>query len=509
MKENNIKKIGVKLFLAPFVFALAGCFGGMRDCEEAAYDGYYNGHYKYKTETDEGVKVDTNSYTEIKENDFIDTSKNNKSSFSLCSSTGAYTNIKNLIDYDRIPDKDSVIIEQMLNYFSYSYSFNGDEALKIFNEVSDCPWNNEHKLASIALIAKDAEVISGSCNFVFLIDVSGSMSDQMSKVKAAFNALVNNMGDNDRVSIVTYANGVSTVLDGAGSNEKQLILDKVNGLIASGGTNGSGGIQRAYEIASKHFISGGNNRIILATDGDFNIGISNQSDLESFISSKRDSAVYLSILGFGMGNNHGNTAETLAKNGNGNVFYIDNEDTARKLFEQGLNSVFEVVAKDVKTMVTFNANTVASYRLLGYENALLTEDDYYNTQKDAGEVLSGDVTVAMYELELKEDADLTGSLFSIEAHYKDPKTSEDKEVANDVAVYNSNRSEDFAFQALVVEFGLILRDSKYKGNSNFDYIIDTYENGLSVNCKDSEKDDFCQLVKRAKDLFRRRNQQNQ
>ena len=209
-----------------------------------------------------------------------------------------------------------------------------------------------------------------------------------------------------------------------------------------------------------------------------------------------------------MGNYHSNTAETLAKNGNGNMFFIDDESTARKLFEQGLNSVFEVVAKDVKTMVTFNTNSVASYRLLGYENALLTEDDYYNTQKDAGEVLSGDVTVAMYELELKENADLTGSLFSTEAHYKDPKTSEDKEVANDVAVYNSNRSEDFAFQALVVEFGLILRDSEYKGNSNFDYVIDTYENGLSVNCKDSEKDDFCKLVKKAKDLFARGTQQN-
>ena len=509
MKENNIKKIGVKLFLAPFVFALAGCFGGANYAENAD-DGYYNmGNGHYKLTGDEGVEKDTNSYTNIQENDFIDTSKNNKSSFSLCSSTGAYTNIKNLIERDYLPNKDSVILEQMLNYFSYSYSINGDQALGIFNEVSDCPWNSGHKLASIAVKAKDAEVISGSCNFVFLIDVSGSMSSRMNNVKAAFNALVENIGDNDRISIVTYASGVSTVLDGVSGNEKDLILEKVNGLMAGGSTNGSGGIQRAYEIASKHFIDGGNNRVILATDGDFNVGISNQSELEDFIASKRDTGVYLSILGFGMGNYHSNTAETLAKNGNGNMFFIDDESTARRLFEQGLNSVFEVVAKDVKTMVTFNANTVASYRLLGYENALLTEDDYYNTQKDAGEVLSGDVTVAMYELELKEDADLTGSLFSTEAHYKDPKTSEDKEVANDVAVYNSNKSEDFAFQALVVEFGLILRDSEYKGNSNFDHVIDTYENGLSVNCKDSEKDDFCKLVKKAKDLFAKRNQQNQ
>lgn len=503
MKKNNIMRKSVKLFLAPFIFLLGACksFGACKEEGVAMMNSGYT-HWPNSYASDASpARVDTNSYTEIKENNFINTSENNKSTFSLCSSTGAYTNLKNLVmNYGTMPDKNAVIIEQMLNYFDYSYEPNENETLAIFNEVSDCPWNSDHKLASIAVKAKDAEVPPGNNNFVFLIDVSGSMYSVLDMVKSSFEILTRNLSDNDRVSIVTYANGVSTVLDGASGKDRDLIISKVNGLMANGGTNGSGGIQKAYEIARKHFINDGNNRVILATDGDFNIGISDQTELQNYIADKRDSGIYLSILGFGMGNYHSDTAETLAKNGNGNMFYIDSERTANKLFGQDLMAAFEVVAKDTKTQVTFDSNQVASYRLLGYENALLSDDDFNNTQKDAGEILSGDVTVAMYEIVLNENADLTQSLFTSEIHYKDPKTSVDKELKNENAIYSATKSDDFVFQALVVEYGLVLRDSQYKGDATYNHVIGLYEEKSSIFNRDDNRKEFYNLVRATKAL---------
>lgn len=496
MEKNNIKKLGVKLFLAPFLIALGACYGSDKDYGEENCGWYEPG---MAADVDEYFigREDTNSYKEIKEKDFIKTSENDKSTFSLCSTTSAYTNIRNMVmSYNMMPDKNAIKIEQMLNYFKYSYQVNGDDDLLIFNEVSDCPWNSNHKLASIAVKAKEAKIEEGSCNFVFLIDVSGSMSEEIGLIKKSFNMLLRNVSDNDRISIVTYANGTDTVLDGASGNQKDLIKQKVDGLRASGGTYGQGGIQRAYEIASKHFIEGGNNRVILATDGDFNIGISNSNELEGFIASKRETGVYLTVLGYGMGNYHDNTAETLARNGNGNAFYIDNESTAERLFEQGISSTFEVVAKDTKTQVVFNANQVESYRLLGYENSMLTDEDFHNTEKDAGEVLSGDVTVAMYEIIPTLDVDLTDNLFTSEIHFKDPSTNEDKVVKNEVAIYSNSQSDDFVFQSLVVEYGLVLRSSEYKGNSSLDHIISRYENKAQTFNTDFDREEFYSLVKK-------------
>ena len=494
MKTTNVKKISAKLFLAPLLCLLGGCAGGgYYDCGEmyAPSDAQY-----------QEVMVDTNDYETIKENAFVDTAINNKSSFSLCSSTAAYTNIRNMIlENGYLPNKNAVNIEQMLNYFTYSYSLNEGETLGIFNEVSDCPWNSNHKLASIAVKAKDTETVGGSMNVVFLIDVSGSMYDRLPLVQKSFNYLINNLSDNDRVSIVTYANGVNTLLDGASGKDRAKIKNKVDSLTAGGGTNGSGGIQRAYELAIKHFIEGGNNRVILATDGDFNIGISNQKDLEDFISSKRESGVYLSVLGYGMGNYHDSTAETLARHGNGNAFYIDNESEARKMFAQGLSTAFEVVAKDTKTLITFDKEQVASYRLLGYENALLTEEQFNDEKVDAGEVLSGDVTVAMYEIVLAEGANLDGDLFTSEIHYKDPKTNENKEVKNTNSALSSARSNDFNFQSMIVEYALLLRNSKYKGTASYEQILEMYNSNKSYFNDNEERATFIRLVEETKRLY--------
>ena len=504
MEKINIKKLSVKFFLAPFLFILGACSSFAMKGEDAACDSYANdGGYYYVPQNKDRIAADTNSYNEIREQGFIKTSENNKSSFSLCSSTGAYTNIKNMVmNYNTLPNKDAVIIEQMLNYFDYSYQTNGDETLSIFNEVSDCPWNPSHKLASIAVKGKEKDTSNKSSNYVFLIDVSGSMSDVMPIVKSSFRILVQNLGDNDRVSIVTYANGVSKVLDGANGIQKDLIISKVDSLMAGGGTNGSGGIQMAYELAAKNFIKDGNNTVILATDGDFNIGISNQKDLENFIAEKRNTGVYLSVLGFGYGNYHSSTAETLANNGNGNAFYIDNERTANKLFGHGLTNAFDVLAKDTKIQVNFDSSLVDSYRLLGYENAMLTEEDFENSQKDAGEVLSGDVTVAMYEIIENDyrDNSVSDSYFTTEIHYKDPSDDSDKVTSNQEAKYSEDKSDDFLFQSLVVEYGLVLRGSEYKGNANYKDIINAYEINANKFQNDTDRDEFYRLVKRTENI---------
>ena len=494
MRNNKRKLNSVKFFLAPFLLALAACSGGRSYAPDMA-DGYSSAPMGRNTKP----QTDTNTYLAIKENDFIKTTVANKSSFSMCTSNGAYANMAGLIERGIKPSKDAVIIEQMLNYFSYSYQLNEGESLGVFNEVSDCPWNSGHKLASVAVKAKEV-TSTGNFNFVFLIDVSGSMYDEMGNVKTCFTTLIKGLSDNDRVSIVTYASGVNTVVDGASAKDKDTLIEKVNGLMASGSTNGSGGIQKAYEIASKHLINGGNNRVILATDGDFNVGISKTSDLEKFIANKRDSGIYLSVIGFGMGNYHDSTAQTLARNGNGNVFYVSNENDAKNLFVNGLSSMFEVVSKDTKTQVVFDVNQVDSYRLLGYENALLTEAEFNDSNKDAGEVLSGDVTVAMYEIVLKENADLTKSLFTTEIHFKDPKTNEDKVIKNERAIYNSNGSMDFVFQSAVVEFGLLLRDSAYKGEASYDHILDVYANNGGDYSNDENKVKFFELVTKAKQI---------
>lgn len=491
-----MKKSFKKLLTLPMLFVIASC--GSNDYALSPSD--YRGGYYYE-DNNKTPGEDTNTYEKIVENKFVDTSVREKSYFTMCSSTMAYTNIKSLIeDQDKIPSSDAVKIEQMLNYFKYNYQLEPDQSLGVFNEVSDCPWNADHKLASIAIKAKDIVEEDKPMNLVFLIDRSGSMSDDISLMKQAFGLLINNLKETDKISIVTYATDVRVVTNGTTGEYKELITQAVNSISAGGATNGAGGIQKAYEVAQENFIEGGNNRVILATDGDFNVGISNSTELEEFISGKRDTGIYLSILGFGRDNFHDTTAETLAKKGDGNMFYIDNLTEAKKLFEEGLSSAFEVVAKDAKIEVAFDKQQVASYRLLGFENDQITEEQYNDNESDGGEILSGDVTVAMYEIILKNACDMSKSLFKTEVSFKDPDTKENKKVSADAAVYKTVMTPNFIFQAMVVEYGLLLRKSAYKGSASYDHVLAMYRENKADFELDKDKANFYELVVKTKQL---------
>lgn len=493
-----MRRLTKRLLMLPALLCMTSCMSPRMN------DGFCD--YWYTTAGYNVLVQDTNDYNEIVENGFTDTAENNKSSFSLDTSTAAYTNIKSLVlDERRLPSTNAVMIEQMLNYFTYDYQIGENQDLAIYNEISNCPWNEDSKLVSIAVKAKEVkEEERLPMNLVFLIDVSGSMSDSIALIKSAFGALCEQLNSNDRVSIVTYANGVSTILDGAKGSDTQKIMSKVNSLRVGGGTNGSKGLQRAYSVAQKSFIAGGNNRIILATDGDFNIGISTQDELSEYISTQRDSGIYISILGFGNNNYHNSTAETIIKNGNGNMFYIHNEDEIFRLFEGGLAASLEVVAKDCKSLVTFDVNQVASYRLLGYENAMLSEEQYEDNTVDAGEICAGHVTVAMYEIKLTNNCDLSKNLFTSALHFKDPNTTEDKEVVASNALYNEIHSYDFTFQGMICEYALVLRNSKYKGTASLGHVLDLYDAFNEIYENDERKSEFYHLVEVTKLLIENR-----
>ena len=431
-------------------------------------------------------------YTEIIEGGFISPSTKPLSSFSLDSSSYAYSNLRRLIKNNYHVNKDAVNIEQMLNYFNYSYENDTDNALSSSIEIAECPWNSENHLALISVNSKSVEILDSKNNFVFLIDVSGSMNtdNKIGLFKESFRLFMENISEDDTVSIVTYASGVRVIADGVKGNEKMELIESVEELNASGSTNGSGGIQKAYELAQKHFISDGNNRVLIATDGDFNVGIKSPNELNEFISEKRQTGVYLSIFGYGIGNTKHNTMETLASNGNGNAYYIDSILEAKKVFVSEMGSVLNTVAKDSKIQVEFNPNVVKKYRLIGYENKRLTEDQFEDNSTDAGEIGAGHTTIAMYEICLKDNA-LNEFILKTKLRYKDVEKKEvDVEVVNEAYDF-SIPSNDFMFAACVVEFGLILRESDYKGNCSFEHLIALLE---EVEFNDIYKEEFNELV---------------
>lgn len=472
-----------RITLLSLTMLLAGCSTGMNNA------GIYYGGNEYNQ------TINSEEYQEINERGFVDASIEPLSSFSLNSSSYAYTNIRRLINNNENISKDAVVIEEMLNYFNYSYTNETDEALSTTMELGECPWNEEHHLALISVNSKEIEMKDTKNNFVFLIDTSGSMSsiNKLGLFQESFRLFADSINENDTISIVTYANGVRVVADGIKGDNKNELVSAVDSLVANGGTNGSGGIQTAYNIAQKHFIDNGNNRILLATDGDFNIGIRNQNELNDFISSKRETGVYLSVFGYGMGNTKHNTMETLAENGNGNAYYIDSILEAKKIFVNELGSVLNTVAKDSKIQIEFNPETINKYRLLGYENSMLTNEQFEDENQDAGEIGAGHTTIAMYEIELKDNPN-ENFYFKSKLRYIDTNDNLNKEVVNDIN-HISLVSNDFNFAASVVEFALILRDSSFKGNSSYDHLLSKLEN---VELDDEYKQEFKELVIKAK-----------
>ena len=441
----------------------------------------------------------------IKENPVIDTADQNDLYFSVDAHTAAYTQLKNMIlsgnNYSSYANY--VKIDQMLNYFKYDYATPREgELLAINSSIFDCPYNSEKKLLRIGLAAEQVEIESVQNNIVLLLDVSGSMSGEtlIDLMKKAMIQMVRNINKNDIVSIVTYSNDTRVVIDGMtmGDNSKE-IERKINDLRAAGGTNGSGGIQKAYEIAKKHFIEDGNNRVILATDGDFNIGISDEGELKEFISSKRDDGIYLTCIGLGRDYEYATrTMEALAKSGNGYWGYIHNMDDAKKLLVDDLASTIITIAKDVKAKIVFNADTVKDFRLLGYENNILSSDDYEDAKTDAGEIGTGFTLSLCFEITLKEDVDLSQNLdiAKVNIRYKDAKAnvedpSEELDLPISSASYTTAPSQDDKFASSVIEFALILLDSKYKASANLDNVIERLQ-GLEL--EDSDKLQFKQVV---------------
>lgn len=460
--------------------------------------------------------VNSEEYEKAEENGFCITAVEPLSTFSADVDTASYSNVRRMIEdgYSAaMIDPTAVRPEEFINYFSYDLKApkKGD-MFGVTTEVATCPWNEDHELLMVGMTTEAIDLSKApDSNLVFLLDVSGSMdeSDKLPLLQKSFKQLVNELGKHDTVSIVTYASGVNTVLEGVNGNDKDTICEAIDSLYAGGGTNGEGGIQRAYELAEANFIKGGNNRVILATDGDLNIGISNPDELEKFIEQKKESGVYLSVLGFGTGNIKDNNMERLADCGNGNYSYIDSLFEAKKVLVEEMGSTLLTIAEDVKLQVEFNPQKVNSYRLIGYENRMLSATDFNDDSKDAGEIGAGHSVVALYEIipaggkdeiQLKyqdntahEDV-LYTDYATVSVRYKEPgkKESKKKSYVVEEDSFVKYPSDDFVFASLVAEFAMILSDSDNKGDSNYEYILDTYR---TLDMDDEYKDEFYYLVK--------------
>ncbi|MBR4097003.1 MAG: VWA domain-containing protein [Oscillospiraceae bacterium] len=439
----------------------------------------------------------TEEYNEIIENGYKSVAANPLSTFSVDVDTASYANVRRMIEYGEYINPDAVRIEEFINYFDYDYSEpTTSDPFSVNVEMSDCPWNEEAKLMLVGLKAEDIKKSDREpLNLVFLIDVSGSMfsEDKLPLVQKAFTMLTETLTEDDRISIVTYAGDERVVLKGTSGEDKDKIIDAINSLEAGGSTYGEAGINRAYDLADKYFIDGGNNRVILATDGDLNVGLSSEEELTELIEEKRESGVFLSVLGFGTGNVKDDRMEALADHGNGNYSYIDSEMEAKKVLVEEMTGTLYTVAKDVKIQVEFNPVNVSGYRLIGYENRALADKDFHDDTKGAGEIGAGHTVTALYEIVLNEngtsipEAELkyqqntsTGNkdeLLTVSLRYKEPDEDESKLLAVPVTdeVYTKKMPENLTFAAAVAEFGMVLRNSEFKGTASCDQILELLE----------------------------------
>ena len=446
------------------------------------------------------------SYTEIIENGFVNTAENPNSYFSIDANTASYPNLRRLITNSQNMSyihKNAVRVEEMLNYFNYDYETPDDgTVLSLTASVFDTPYNSETKLMSIGLAAEEVDFSGVRNNLVFLIDVSGSMysDNKLPLVQQAFTMLAENLNPDDRVSIVTYADGDSVPLAGAYGYEKQKIIAAIEDLEAGGSTAGSKGIYRAYQLAEEYFIEGGNNRVILATDGDFNVGTVTKQGLEALISAKRESGIYFSVYGFGTGNIKSDKMETLALKGNGVYSYIDSVKEAKRALVEGIGGSIVTVAKDVKAGITFNPEYVESYRLVGYENKLLTEEEFNDSNTDAGELGSGHTVTVVYEIVLTDKELAAGDKFAdVTVRYKptenvggDAATEQELTLTVGTDAYHTELTTTDKFVAAVIEFALILRNSEYKAQSDINALADRLSELDLAN--DEFKAEFRELV---------------
>lgn len=525
--------IAVMLMLSMMTVSMIGCAAhstsAMYDTATEA-DGYYYEAYDTGAEynmaastyTEEGfVDFNTEEYSYIEENGFKSVVNNPLSTFAADVDTASYSNIRRVINEGKVPEADMVRIEEMLNYFKYDYTEPAEgEPFGVTMEMADCPWNDQTKLLQIGLQAKklDAEALPPS-NFVFLIDVSGSMywDNKLPMVQKAFSLLTEQLKDEDRVSIVTYADGDKVVLEGATGKDKPMILEAINSLEAGGSTAGSRGINRAYEIAEKYFIAGGNNRILLATDGDLNVGVTSEGELTRLVKEKKQGGVYLSVLGFGTGNIKDNKMEALADNGDGNYSYIDSVAEARRVLINEMGGTLFTVAKDVKLQVDFNPAQIKGYRLIGYENRVMSAEDFNDDKKDGGEIGAGHRLTVLYEIVDKDSsfgvasatsvyqntASDNGSddLFTLNIRYKEPDGDTSKLLTYPAngSIYTNEMSDNMRLAAAVAETGMLLRKSDYSGSASYEDAMDMLKE-IDGMLDDEYILDFYGLVKKVSDM---------
>lgn len=455
----------------------------------------------------------TEEYTSEDENVFKKASVSPLSTFSIDTDTASYSNMRRFIISGQIPPDGSIRSEELINYFDYDMPdpVNGDP-FAVNTEIAECPWNSANKLAMINIKGEEITLSERQPqNLVFLIDISGSMfsPNKLPLIKRSMSLLLEALDERDTISIVTYASGTQVQLSGANASDKENIMNCINSLNAGGSTNGEAGLQLAYEQAEK-FKNNGNNRIILCTDGDFNVGITSDGDLKSIVSEKRKSGIYLSVLGFGMGNYKDSKMEIMADNGNGSYYYIDNLREAKKVLVDEMTKTLYTIAKDVKFQVEFNPSVVNEYRLIGYENRILNTEDFNNDKKDAGEIGAGACVTALYEIVPASDGKaVTGDdslryqtstysgsseLMDVKIRYKLPDS--DESILKEYPIENitsEEMSKNFSFACAAAELGMILNNSEYKGTSTYDSVINLAKYGKDDD-KFGIKTEFIQLV---------------
>jgi Ca-activated chloride channel homolog len=473
---------------------------------------------------DPSPEGNTEEYATIIENRFVATSEQPTSTFGVDVDAASYSNTRRFLRSGSLPPADAVRVEEFINYFHYDYPQpTGSEPFSVMTEVSECPWNPEHRLLQIALQGRRMESTQlPPSHLTFLIDVSGSMADgnKLGLLKKAFRLLVDQLTAADRVAIVTYAGNAGVALESTPGSEKSTIMAAIDGLGADGGTAGAAGIEGAYAIAERNLIRDGNNRVILATDGDFNVGVSSDRELIRLIESKRDKGIFLSVLGFGMGNLKDSKMEQLADHGNGHYAYIDGESEAKKVFMTELGATLFTIAKDVKVQVVINATKVREYRLIGYENRVLANEDFDDDAKDAGDIGAGHAVTAFYEIvpgiaetqpigKGLDTLDLPGEFWSsqfaqVRLRYKEPNGATSNlltEGAEDRGGTFASASTNLRFAAAVAEFGMLLRKSKHVGTGTYEQVA---EIGRGATGADAEgyRAEFLELVEIARRLSR-------
>lgn len=470
----------------------------------------------------------TNEYNYLKDNSYKLATKEPLSTFSIDVDNASYSEVRQSLVNGNLPYKDAVRIEEMINYFDYNYEQpKGDKPFSVYTEMAKAPWNENHNLVMIGIKGKELDYDNLKAgNLVFLIDTSGSMSaeNKLPLLIRSFKVLVNNLPKGSRISIVTYAGSAGLILPSTDIKDKEKIIKALDNLQSGGSTAGAAGINLAYKIATENFIENGNNRVILATDGDFNIGVSSTSELIRMIQEKKKTNIFLSVLGFGMGNYKDGRMEEISNKGNGNYFYIDNYSEAKKVFQKDLVANMFTIAKDVKIQVEFNPKKVKAYRLIGYANRLLNAEDFNNDKIDAGELGAGHTVTAFYEIISASSNEKVNSidnlkyqkvslknnsneLMTLKLRYKPIKSDKSKLISIAIKEESNswkNASIDFKFASSVAGFGMLLRDSEFKGNVNSKLLRTLAVQNKETN--DSYKNEFITLIDKYEDLVKDKNQ---